>query len=99
MPALFVTAALFGYRRMRRWRVSTGTEGMIGEVGVVRQPVLKEVGGLVFVHGERWRAVPEDPQNTPIKSGTEVEVVGFRAGAVVVRPSSAAIPRTPRNNG
>ena len=84
--ALFVTTVLFAYRRMRRWRVSTGREGMIGEVGVVRQPVVKGVGGLVFVHGERWRAVPEDPENAPIKTGAEVEVVGFRAGAVVVRP-------------
>ena len=30
-----------------------GREGMIGEVGVVRQPVVKGIGDLVSVHGER----------------------------------------------
>ena len=89
--ALFLVSILFTYRRMRRWRVNTGREGMVGEVGVVRQPVVKGVGGLVFVHGERWRAVPEDPTSAPIKTGVEVEVVGFRNGTVVVRPLSAAI--------
>ena len=83
--ALFLVSVVFAYRRMRRWRVSTGREGMIGEVGVVKSPVVRGVGGLVFVHGERWRAVPENSEDAPIKTGTEVEVVAFRASAVVVR--------------
>lgn len=58
---------------------------MIGEVGLVRRPIVRGAGGLVFVHGERWRAIPENPDNGPIKAGVEVEVVGFRNGAVVVR--------------
>jgi membrane protein implicated in regulation of membrane protease activity len=83
--ALFLASVFFAYRRMRRWRVSTGTEGMIGEVGTVKVPVVQGVGGQVFVHGERWRAVPENPEEGPIRAGTEVEVTGFRNGAVVVR--------------
>lgn len=83
--ALFLASVFFAYRRMRRWRVSTGREGMIGEVGTVRIPVVQGVGGLVFVHGERWRAVPENPEEGPIKADTEVEVTGFRNGAIVVR--------------
>lgn len=83
--ALLLASVFFAYRRMRRWRISTGREGMIGEVGTVRIPVVQGVGGQVFVHGERWRAVPEDPEEGPIKAGTEVEVTGFRNGAVVVR--------------
>ena len=43
------------------------------------------MGGLVFVHGERWRAIPENIGSEPIKAGTEVEILGFRRGAVVVR--------------
>jgi membrane protein implicated in regulation of membrane protease activity len=83
--ALFLASVFFAYRRMRRWRVSTGTEGMIGEVGTVKVPVVQGVGGQVFVHGERWRAVPENPEEGPIRADTEVEVTGFRNGAVVVR--------------
>ena len=85
LTVLFLVTVGFAYWRMRRWRVSTGLEGMLGEIGVVRQPVVGGVGGLVFVHGERWRAIPENPGNEPIKAGTEVEILGFRRGAVVVR--------------
>jgi membrane-bound ClpP family serine protease len=85
LAVLFLAAAGFTYWRMRRWRVSTGLEGMVGEIGVVRQPVVGGIGGLVFVHGERWRAIPENIGSEPIKAGTEVEILGFRRGAVVVR--------------
>ena len=71
---------------MRRWRVSTGVEGMIGEIGTVRRPVLEGASGWVFVHGELWRALPESPDLVPMKVGAEVEVVALRRGAVVVRP-------------
>ncbi len=59
---------------------------MIGEVGTVRRPVVEGMGGLVFVHGERWRAIPEKPEYVPIRVGTRVEIVALREGAVVVRP-------------
>jgi membrane-bound ClpP family serine protease len=85
LTVLFLATVGFTYRRMRRWRVSTGQEGMLGEIGIVRQPVVGGMGGLVFVHGERWRAIPEKTGNKPIKAGTEVEILGFRRGAVVVR--------------
>ena len=86
LAALFVAAVAFTYLRMRGLPVSTGAEGMIGEVGTVRRPILQDAGGWVFVHGELWRAVPESPDLVPIKVGAEVEVVALRRGAVVVRP-------------
>ena len=86
LATLFVLSVSLTYRRMKRWRVSTGSEGMIGEVGTVRRPVTSSVGGLVFVHGERWRALPEDRNSAPIKTGAAVEVVALRNGSVVVRP-------------
>ncbi len=85
LAALFAASVFFTYRRMRGWRVSTGREGMIGEVGVVKRPVVEGLSGLVFVHGERWRAVLAEPGEGPVNAGTEVEVVAFRGGAVVVR--------------
>lgn len=84
--ALLLAVIAVGAYRSFKWRVSTGTEAMIGEIGVVRSPVGPGLGGQVFVHGERWRAVPEDPASGPLEVDSEVEVVGFRHGSVVVRP-------------
>lgn len=83
---LGAASAVFAAIRTSRWRVSSGWESMIGEIGDVRRPVEKS-GGMVFVHGELWSAVAEDPSYTPIETGTEVEVTGFRRTAVVVRPA------------
>lgn len=86
LGALFLAAVAYTYFTMRGLRVTTGVEGMIGEVGTVRRPILKSAGGWVFVHGELWRAVPESPDLVPIKAGTQVEIVAFKNGTIVVRP-------------
>ena len=91
LPALLVVLAAVGVVLAVLWtnrsRVSTGREGMIGEVGVVRRPVTDSPAGMVFVHGELWQALPEDPDDAPLETGSEVEVVGFRRSAVIVRPA------------
>lgn len=92
LAALAVALAALGYWRMVRGRITTGAEGMIGEIGTVRRPVDEGTDGLVFVHGERWRAVPEKPEYVPISIGTRVEVVALREGAVVVRPAGVSVP-------
>jgi membrane-bound serine protease (ClpP class) len=74
--------------------VKTGTEGMIGEVGIVRESVGSSFPGWVMVHGERWRAIvavaPEDAHKRDheqvIRAGNRVQVVGLRDGKVVVLP-------------
>ena len=74
--------------------VLTGVEGMIGEVGVVREPVGTNLPGLVFVHGERWQAIaavaPENArkqdQGQVLRVGSRVQVVGLEDGKVVVLP-------------
>ena len=94
LPALLALLAAVGVvvavLRTNRWRVSTGREGMIGEVGVVRRPVTGGSAGMVFVHGELWQALPEDPDGAPLETDTEVEIVGFHRSAVVVRPVKKA---------
>jgi membrane-bound serine protease (ClpP class) len=50
--AVFLTTLVL---RARRNRVVTGTEGMIGEIGIARTPLAP--AGKVFVHGELWNAV------------------------------------------
>ena len=85
-----VGVILLAVLRTNRGRVSTGREGMIGEVGVVRRPVAGNSAGMVFVHGELWQALPEDPDGAPLETDSEVEVVGFHRSAVIVRPTQRA---------
>ena len=58
--------------QVRRAAVVTGQDELIGQVGVVRQELDPE--GLVFVHGELWRARTNDG---PIAPGREVRVEGL----------------------
>lgn len=84
LAVVAVAGLLFTVIRTSRWRVSTGKEGMIGEVGVVRRAIEDPSGGTVFVHGELWSALPERAGET-FPPGTEVEIAGFRRTALLVR--------------
>ena len=66
--AIFLTTLVL---RARRVRVSTGREGMIGEIGVARTQL--GPSGKVFVHGELWNAVAR----TSLPEGTRVRVSGI----------------------
>jgi membrane-bound serine protease (ClpP class) len=59
----------------RRSPVVTGTSELIGQVGVVRQPL--DPVGLVFVHGELWRAQTADG---PLAPGQPVRVEDIEDG-------------------
>lgn len=52
--AFFVVVSSLAFRAYRS-KPKTGMEGLIGAIGVVKQPLDPE--GLIFVHGEYWRAV------------------------------------------
>jgi membrane-bound serine protease (ClpP class) len=47
----------------------SGSEGLIGETGIVKNDIIHE--GKVFVHGELWKAVAK----IPVKAGTKVKIV------------------------
>jgi membrane-bound serine protease (ClpP class) len=68
---IFVFAISAGIRAQMR-RPATGSEGLIGQVGMVRTPV--DPDGQVFVRGEIWRAVSEDGR---IGEGEQVRIVGI----------------------
>jgi len=65
--------AFLTYRTVssRRWKVTTGQEGLVGEIGTA----LTDVGpsGRVFVHGEYWSARAAEP----IAAGSQVRVRGI----------------------
>ncbi|HEV7732231.1 MAG TPA: nodulation protein NfeD [Candidatus Binatia bacterium] len=67
--------------RSQRGRVLGGSEGMIGEIGVVRQPLTPV--GTVVVRGEHWNAIGE----SPIDAGASVEVVEVAGLTLHVRPA------------
>jgi membrane-bound serine protease (ClpP class) len=89
LAILAVAGLLLTVLRTNRSRVRTGREGMIGEVGVVRRAIEGPSGGTVFVHGELWSALPETAGET-LAPDTEVEVVGFRRTALIVRHAEGA---------
>jgi membrane-bound serine protease (ClpP class) len=66
--------------RSRNYQVTTGSEAMVGEIGVA-QTVL-EPDGKVFVHGELWNATAA----TPIASGARVRVRTVEGLRVFVDP-------------
>ncbi len=67
--------------RARRNRVTTGREGMIGEIGVARTQL--EPNGKVFVHGELWNAVAR----TSVAEGTRVRVSAVDGLHLIVEPA------------
>lgn len=75
--AIFLTGLVL---RARKNRIITGTEGMIGEIGVARTQLGPE--GKVFVHGEIWNAVA----SAPISEGARVRVSGVNGLRLRVEP-------------
>lgn len=79
--AFFLFAVGAGIRAQRT-KVRTGTEGLIGAVGVARSALSPE--GQVHVRGEMWTAEAEDRK--PIREGDRVVVVGVEGLRLRVRP-------------
>ena len=69
MGGFFVVVASLAYRAYRT-RPKGGSEGLLGEVGLVKERIDPE--GLVFVHGEYWHAESKEK----LDPGEKIEVVG-----------------------
>ncbi|MFZ0086955.1 MAG: nodulation protein NfeD [Candidatus Acidiferrales bacterium] len=71
--------------RSRHWKVSTGKEELVGEVGEVREPLgSTETPGSVFVHGELWRAAARSGESIP--AGARVRVKKVKGLTLEVEP-------------
>jgi membrane-bound serine protease (ClpP class) len=74
--------------KSRKWKVSTGVEELVGEFGEVTEPVGGAGDfGMVFVHGELWRAAAANGQ--PIPKGARIRVATVKGLTLEVEPSSA----------
>ena len=76
IPAVLVSAAFFVFAvtmavRARLKKPTTGTEGLLGEIGVVATSLTPE--GKISVHGEFWNAVSD----RPVEKGEKVKVIGI----------------------
>ena len=75
--AIFLMTLVF---RAHKMRVATGTEAMIGEIGIARTTLGPD--GKVFVRGELWNATAP----TQIAEGSRVRVRGVEGLRVLVDP-------------
>lgn len=71
--------------RSHRWKPATGKEELVGEVGEVTEAVTPAGGtGMVFVHGELWRAATSDGLEIP--KGARVRVKKVKGLTLEVEP-------------
>lgn len=77
--AVFLTTLVL---RARRFRVATGGEGMVGEIGVARTELMPD--GKVFVHGELWNATASGA----IAAGARVRVASVNGLRLIVEEIS-----------
>jgi membrane-bound serine protease (ClpP class) len=74
--------------RSRHWKQSTGKEELIGEEADVTESLGSgDAAGMVFVHGELWRAVA--PAGVSIPKGARVRVRKVKGLTLEVEPASA----------
>jgi membrane-bound serine protease (ClpP class) len=84
IPAVVFTVLFFlfavgmGLRAQRR-KVSTGTKGIIGEIGLAKTDISPE--GSVFVHGEYWNAVSDEE----IPAGSKIVVIAVEGMKMKVK--------------
>lgn len=78
---LFVVGAVV---RSRGFRVVTGREGLVGQVGHAKTRL--DPQGMVLVQGELWQATSA---GGPIEAGQAVEVLGVEGLRLTVRPKEA----------
>ncbi len=76
-----VAEVMFWLRFLRRYRVSTGAEGLVGQRGEVIEP-FSGGSGRVRVHGEIWAA----RHQSPLTSGERVRVVRVDGLTLEVEP-------------
>lgn len=87
IPLGVITAFLMSIAvRARRNKITTGEQGLIGEVGITQTPL--SPAGKVFVHGEIWDAF--SPVNLP--AGERIIVRHVDGLTLQVEPLPSAVP-------
>ena len=88
IPLGLITAFLMTIAiRARRNKVTTGVEGLVGEIGTAQTPLSPD--GKVFVHGEIWNA----HASAPIVAGDHIRVRKVDGLRLEVEPISVTAAR------
>ena len=85
--AFFIVISSLAFRAYRTKPVS-GKEGLIGSIGLVKETIDPE--GLIFVHGEYWRATSTEK----IEPGEKVEVAGADGLLLEIKKVSKQGPKS-----
>jgi membrane-bound serine protease (ClpP class) len=78
--------------RIRRQRVTTGIEGMIGALAIATTPLMPD--GWVDYEGEQWSAVLDNP-NVSLDPGSEVRIVSVEGLRLHVAPATNRLMNSP----
>ncbi len=90
VPLGLITTFLMGIAlKARRNKVTTGAQGLMGEIAVARTALAPE--GKVFVHGELWNAVSP----VPVEIGEQVKVRGVADLKLQVEPVAVSSRQSP----
>lgn len=97
ITAVVVTTLFFAFAigmglKAQSRKVTTGHEGLVGEIGSVHS-VLDPIG-TIAIHGEFWKA--ESATGDPIEAGSNVEVIEAVGLQLLVRPAPDSPFRTKR---
>lgn len=74
LTVLFFVFAIGKGLAAQRKQPSTGSEGLIGEIGIALSEISPDQSGQVSLHGEIWNA---ESQEDEIANGMKVQVVGI----------------------
>lgn len=85
LTVLFFVFAIGKGLAAQRKQPSTGSEGLIGEVGIALSEISPDQSGQVSLHGEIWNA--ESPEDE-IVNGMKVQVVGIEGLKLKIKRSS-----------
>ncbi len=87
----FAALVVFEIAMARHRPVTTGASGLENEIGVVREELTPV--GMVFVHGEHWRATTEGGAMLPV--GTPVRILAVRELTLVVEAAPETVTTLP----
>jgi membrane-bound serine protease (ClpP class) len=81
ISALLVILLMSRVAMMRRKRIHTGVEAMVGTMGEARSDFTGS--GLVWVNGESWNA----HSSVPVKKGDQVKILSVNGLDLIIEPS------------
>jgi membrane-bound serine protease (ClpP class) len=90
IPLGVITTFLMGIAlKARRGKVTTGAQGLVGEIALARTPLVPQ--GKVFVHGELWNAI----SSAPVEAGEQVRVRAMADLHLEVEPVAVTTAKQP----